>query len=105
MRRWPSRPLTALLAIALISVAVLAALLTRIGPPGAAIDRSITTARNTGRQIAINISSYDYTKLPQQFAAVSSEITGESPTGRLSRSPKITVFASPYTTYPTRAGK
>jgi Mce-associated membrane protein len=80
MRRWLLRPLTGLLVLVLVVVAVLAVLLSRVGAPGSARNRNIATAENAARQIAINISSYDYTKLTQQFAEVASELTGSAAT-------------------------
>jgi Mce-associated membrane protein len=71
----------ALIAAALVLAAGLGALIwwfTDIGPSAAATADRISQARSAGRQIAIDVTSFDYTTLNAQFARVAGETTGQA---------------------------
>lgn len=76
VRRWLLHPLAALFVVAVLGLAALIWWATAIGPSTASRSGAIERARSVGRQIAINVSSYDYAKVDQQFGVVASELTG-----------------------------
>ncbi len=75
--------------VLLAAVALLALWSTRITSPATAADSAVTQARTAGRQIAIDVTSYDYRKVTQQFAVVAGETTGQALTSFQSEKAQI----------------
>lgn len=76
VRRWLLHPLTAVLVVLLLGLAALVVWSLRMHPSTASRSSAIEQGRAAGRQIAVNVSSYDYVKIDQQFGVVGAELTG-----------------------------
>lgn len=78
MRRWLLQPLAAVVAVLVAALLVLAVLPVFVHRPSIAQNSTVEEARTIGQRIAINVTSYDYTKIDTQFATVTSELTGSA---------------------------